>query len=285
MLPKPPPVAILRPAQAVGTPRSAAPPRDPNAPQSLSGADASLILDLDGGPLGAPAEWILRRAFYLSNAALGAAPAYFQQAVDDYGAFIRFRPIAWCHGESRLDPGPRVYRALLGDPLGWWDLQDKLPFEPVATAAGRLLSLRGFDDDDPGLPAAVDQILARMTPWQTFVAENAVDIYERRIDVYGALGIAPPQAGSAERDIVDEFLVEVVRAVVRPTKAVQTERAYDVSDVRHMAAGGVVRALAWAGTPVLSDRTDLETEIEGRPADAEADAESEASWSGASPAA
>lgn len=280
MLPKPPTVAILRPPQAVGAARPAAPPRDPNAPQSLSGADASLILDLDGGPLGAPAEWILRRAFYLSNAALGAAPAFFQQAVDDYGAFIRFRPVAWCHGESRLDPGPRVYRALPGDPLGWWDLQDKLPFEPVATAAGRLLSLRGFDDDDPGLPAAVDQILARMTPWQTSAAENAVDIYERRVDVYGGLGIVPPQAGSAERDIVDEFFVEVVRAVVRPAKAVQTERAYDVSDVRHMAAGGVMRALAWAGTPVLSDRTELESESDAQPASSDAESEAGTSWDG-----
>lgn len=284
MLPKPPPVAILRPPQATAAPRPAAPPRDPNAPQSLSGADASLILDIDGGPLGAPAEWILRRAFYLSNAALGAAPAFFQQAVDDYGAFIRCRPVAWCHGETRLDPAPRVYRALLGDPLGWWDLQDKLPFEPVATAAGRLLSLRGFDDDDPGLPAAVDQILARMTSWQTFAAENAPDIYERRIDVYGALGIAPPQAGSAEREIVDEFFVEVVRAVVRPAKSVSTERAYDVSDVRHMAVGGVMRALAWAGTPVLSDRTDLETETDGQTAKAEVEAEPEASWASPSPA-
>lgn len=278
MLQKPSPVAILRPPQVVGAPRPAAPPRDPNAPQSLSGADASLVLDLDGGPLGAPAEWILRRAFYLSNAALGAGPAFFQQAVEDYGLFIRCRPVAWCHGESRLDPAPRVYRALLGDPLGWWDLQDKLPFEPVATAAGRLLSLRGFDDDDPGLPAAIDQILARMTPWQTFAAENATEIYERRIEIYDALGIAPPQAGSAEREIVDEFFVEVVRAVVRPAKATQTERAFEVSDVRHMAAGGVMRVLAWAGTPVLSDRTDLESEVEAKTDDAEVESAPGTSW-------
>lgn len=240
-------------------------PRDPSAPQSLPGSDASAVVDLPGGSFGAPAEWIMRRAFYLSMDSSGSAPASFEQALADYAGFIRCRPVSWCAGESRLDPSARVYRATMGDPLGWWDLSDKLPFAFVATAAGRILALRGFEDGDPGLPAAVDEILARMTPWQDFAAERALDIYERRIDVYKELGIAPPASGSAERMILDEFFVDVVRAVVKPSKAVSTERAYDVADVRHMAAGGVARALAWAASPVLADGSDAEMET-GPPA-------------------
>ena len=171
----------------------------------------------------------------------------------------------------------------MGDPLGWWDLSDKLPFAFVATAAGRLLALRGFEDGDPGLPAAIDEILARMTPWQDFAAERALDIYERRIDVYRELGIAPPAAESAERMILDEFFVDVVRAVVKPSKAVSTERAYDVADVRHMAAGGVARALAWAGLPVLSDGADFDADLDTHPRGSVDDAEVATSWDGVAP--
>lgn len=249
------PVQIVRPAQPTA-------PRDPSAPQSLSGADASLVVGLPEGSFGAPSEWILRRAMYLSMAGMGSGPAFFEQALADYETFIRCRPVSWCHGESRLDPSPRVYRAIMGDPIGWWDLSDKLPFAFVATAAGRMLALRGFEDDDPGLPAAVDEILARMTPWQEFAAQRAVDIYERRIDVYAELGIALPPESSAERMILDDFFVDVVRAVVKPSRTLSMERAYDVADVRHMASGGVARALAWAASPVLSDGSDVETEAD-----------------------
>lgn len=264
------PVQIGRPAQP-------APPRDPSAPQSLPGADASRVIDLPEGSFGAPSEWILRRAMYLSMAAMGSGPAFFEQALADYENFIRCRPVSWCHGESRLDPSPRVYRAIMGDPIGWWDLNDKLPFAFVATAAGRMLALKGFEDGDPGLPAAVDEILARMTPWQEFAAERAIDIYERRIDVYGALGIAVPPEASAERMILDDFFVDVVRAVVKPSRTLSMERAFDVADVRHMAAGGVARALAWAASPVLADGSDIEMESDpftaGGPVSDDADAD------------
>ena len=260
-----------------GPPAQQSAPRHPSAPQSLSGADASLVVDLPEGSFGAPSEWILRRAMYLSMAAMGSGPAFFEQAFADYQNFIRCRPVSWCHGESRLDPSSRVYQALMGDPLGWWDLSDKLPFAFVATAAGRMLALRGFEDGDPGLPAAVDEILARMTPWQEFAAERAIDIYERRIDVYAELGIALPPESSAERMILDDFFVDVVRAVVKPSRTLSTERAYDVADVRHMAAGGVARALAWAASPVLSDGSDVEAETDafapGAPIADDADAD------------
>lgn len=271
MTDRPAPLQLVRPTPQV-------PPRDPSAPQSLSGSDAGTVVDLPGGSFGAPAEWILRRAMYLSMDASGSGPAFFEQARADYSDFIRCRPVSWCAGESRLDPSARVYQATMGDPIGWWDLSDKLPFAYVAIAAGRILSLRGFEDGDPGLPAATDEILARMTPWQDFAAERAIDIYERRIDVYAELGIAPPASGSAERMILDEFFVDVVRAVVKPSKAIFTERAYDVADVRHMAAGGVARALAWAGLPVLSDGADLDAESELHPRTPEQDADMATSW-------
>jgi hypothetical protein len=280
MTDRPAPLQLVRPAPQV-------PPRDPSAPQSLSGSDAGTVVDLPGGSFGAPAEWILRRAMYLSMDASGSGPAFFEQALADYTDFIRCRPVSWCAGESRLDPSARVYRATMGDPIGWWDLSDKLPFAYVATAAGRILSLRGFEDGDPGLPAATDEILARMTPWQDFAAERAIDIYERRIDVYAELGIAPPPSGSAERMILDEFFVDVVRAVVKPSKAISTERAYDVADVRHMAAGGVARALAWAALPVLSDGADLEADMEfsAQAARSTDDVDADVTWDAPAPGA
>jgi hypothetical protein len=273
------------PTVQIGRPAPPAAPRDPSAPQSLSGADASLVVDLPGGSFGAPSEWILRRAMYLSMAAMGSGPALFEQAVADYESFLRCRPVSWCHGESRLDPSPRVYRAIMGDPVGWWDLSDKLPFAFVATAAGRMLALKGFEDGDPGLPAAVDEILARMTPWQEFAAERAIDIYERRIDVYAELGIALPPESSAERMILDDFFVDVVRAVVKPSRTLSSERAYDVADVRHMASGGVARALAWAASPVLADGSDIEAEADFPAPAASDDVDADVVWDAPAPGA